>query len=260
MAPRILSYALLLSLGVKLEAQSVELPATPVLLRGEVDAAPFVIGEYEQLSTGSVTATADRSVVERASKRSMFQVMDELYVTAPPGRTPAVGDLLVSIARGPKVRGVGRVIIPTGILQVIRVDRSGLYRVRIVKQFGEITLDQKTLVYENTGTYPTSLRAVTPDASLAGEVVAVHGRNVLPSALHYLFVQMPGGVTVRPGDRVMLVDNQRRRDTKHPMPPEVVGWARIVRVTPNAATAIILDVLQPAIRVGTWAMRSAEAQ
>jgi hypothetical protein len=252
--------ALLASVALTAHAQSIDLPPAPILLRGEVDAAPFLIGMGERLASGRIVSTADRSVAERASKRSMFQLMDELYITAPAGRSLGVGDLLLSLARGPKVHGVGRVIVPSGILQVLRVDRDGLYRVRIAKQFGEITLDQQTVMYEGTGQSPTGLQPTTPDSSAAGAIVAIHGRNVLPSALHYVFVQMPERVALRPGDEVMLVDNQRRRDTHRAMPPEIVGRARIVKVTPVAATAIILDVAQPAIRRGTWVMRVAEAR
>lgn len=253
--------AWLVAMGIAsaVPAQSIDIPAGPLLLRGEVDAAPFMIGETERLAAGRITATADRSVAERASTHSIFQLMDELYISTPGGRAPSVGDLFFSLARGPRVRGVGRVIVPSGILQVIRVDR-GFYRVRIVKQFGEITLDQQVISYSAPTSTPTSLTAVTPDSSATGRVVALHGRPVLPSLQHYLFVQMPGTAGLRPGDEVILVDNQRRRDAHRPMPPEIVGRARVMKVTPAAATVIIVAVSQPAIRVGTWAMRVAEAR
>jgi hypothetical protein len=56
------------------------------------------------------------------------------------------------------------------------------------------------------------------------------------------------GNNVRVGDQFTLMDASV--DATHPAPPVPAAVAQVVRVTPYAITAIVVDHDQPAIRTG----------
>jgi hypothetical protein len=57
-----------------------------------------------------------------------------------------------------------------------------------------------------------------------------------------------GGADVRVGDQFTLIDASV--DESHPAPPVPAAVAQVVRVTPYAVTALVVDHQQPTIRAG----------
>jgi hypothetical protein len=85
---------------------------------------------------------------------------------------------------------------------------------------------------------------------LRGKVVYIHGEPVLPSIGHYVMISPSARNGIHVGDEVTFIDNSTGRDEKDPAPPVVAGIGQVVRVTPFAATAIIVRQAQPTIRDG----------
>lgn len=87
------------------------------------------------------------------------------------------------------------------------------------------------------------------------KVVYVSGDPVLPSLQSYVMLSATAADGVRVGDRFTLVDDTIAE--RYPAPAVPATVAQVVRVTPFAVTAIVLDHDQPTIRTGMTARLSA---
>ena len=85
------------------------------------------------------------------------------------------------------------------------------------------------------------------DGSTA-HVLWVHEDPVLPSLQTYVVLTSEAGSDVRVGDQFTLIDASV--DETHPAPPVPAAVAQVVRVTPYAVTALVVDHDQPTIRAG----------
>ena len=72
---------------------------------------------------------------------------------------------------------------------------------------------------------------------------------MLPSIGHYVMFH-PAPERDQRRDEVTFIDNSTGREESDPAPPVIAGVGQVVRVTPFAATAIIVRQAQPTIRDG----------
>ena len=108
-------------------------------------------------------------------------------------------------------------------------------------------------------TVPTNLprpSAVTGGAETA--VLWVAGETVLPSLQSYLVIAGGSGTGIRAGDQVTLYRQRRTTADGIVLPETEIAVAQIVRVTPQAASALIIDQSYAAIHEGTRARVSAK--
>jgi hypothetical protein len=177
-----------------------------------------------------------------------------VFVDLPKGVAGNPGDLLLSYRLGDEISDVGQVVIPTGI---IRIESSSLGKPmgRIMKQFGEIELDQSVIQLESI---PASIgRPVAVPPGPVETVIYVANDPVLPSLQNYVLLSAKSANGVRVGDQFTLIDDSV--DPKHPAPAVPAAIAEVVRVTPYAVTAIVVDHEQPRIYTGMLARLSARA-
>ncbi|PYO50157.1 MAG: hypothetical protein DMD72_03220, partial [Gemmatimonadetes bacterium] len=66
----------------------------------------------------------------------------------------------------------------------------------------------------------------------------------------YVIISPSSKNGVQVGDEITFIDNSTGRADESPAPPTIAAVAQVVRVTPYAATAIILRQTQPTIRDG----------
>jgi hypothetical protein len=152
------------------------------------------------------------------------------------------------------ISDAGQVVIPTGI---IRIESSALGKPmgRVIRQFGEILLDQSVIQLESI---PATVgRAVPVPPGPVEKVIYVANDPVLPSIQNYVLLSAKSANGVRVGDQFTLIDNSV--DPKYPGPPVPAAIAEVVRVTPYAVTAIVVDHEQPRIYEGMLARLSARA-
>lgn len=223
---------------------------------GEVDVAPFIVGEDGPVLAGKIVGSAERPGIAMNLRDRRFQLNDVVYVTLPPGAGPAVvGTRFTSLELGPVVMDSARLAIPTAILRIEEASPGRPIAARVVRQFGTVMIGQQILTYT-----PASLESGrAPLASLdavEGRIVWVHNDPVLPSLQHYVLLDVAPG-TARVGDRFMLIDQTRRGAADSTRPPEPAALAQVVRVTPYAATAIVVDQELPTISVGMRARLTA---
>lgn len=228
--------------------------ATSGVPRGEIESAPFAMKKGGPVNRGRLAAAYDRPGIVSAAGERRFQLHDRVFLDLPKGVAGNPGDLLLAYRLGDEISDVGQVVIPTGI---IRVESSslGMPMGRVVKQFGEIVLDQSLIQLESI---PASIgRPVAVPPGPAEKVIYVADEPVLPTLQTYVLISAKSANGVRVGDQFTLIDDSV--DPKYPAPPVPAAIAEVVRVTPYAVTVIVVDHEQPRIYPGMLARLSARA-
>jgi hypothetical protein len=154
----------------------------------------------------------------------------------------------MSYVLGPDLGEYGQVVIPTGILRIESLPQGQRPIARVMKQFGEIKLQQE-LVPAPEIPFPSG--PLSPlGGGPGGKIVYVHEDPVLPSIGHYVMISPASKSGVHVGDEVTFFDNTVGRADKTRAPAVVAGVGQVVRVTPYASTVIIVRQIQPTIRDG----------
>ena len=214
--------------------------------RGEVEAAPYA--DRGPRGAGRIVATVDRPGIKTGIVQSRFQLNDNMYVELPRGATPRLGDLYMAFVPGPDLGDNGQVVVPTGIVRVEAIPPGQRPVARIMRQFGEIKLDQRLIPAPELTMPDGTLSPVS--GGTRGRVLYVHNEPVLPSIGHYVIISSSSknGLTI--GDEITFIDNTTGTGDNDAAPPVVAAVGQVVRVTPYAATVIITGQDQPTIRDG----------
>ena len=222
--------------------------------RGEIESAPFATRRGGPVNNGRLAAAYDRPGIKSAAGERRFQLHDRVFVDLPRGVAGNAGDMLLAYRLGEDIGDDAQVVIPTGL---IRIESSALGKPmgRIVKQFGEIVVDQAVIQLESIAA--TTGRAVAVPPGPVEKVVYVANDPVLPSLQNYVLLSAKSANGVRVGDQFTLIDDSV--DPKYPAPAVPAAIAEVVRVTPFAVTVIIVDHEQPRIYAGMLARLSARA-
>jgi hypothetical protein len=216
--------------------------------RGEIEAAPYAERGGGPRGAGRLVASVDRPGIKTSIVQSRYQLNDALYVDLPRGRVARLGDTYMSYVLGPNLGDFGQVVVPTGILRVEGLPSGQGPVARIVRQFGEVKLDQR-IIPTTDFPFPTGTLAPVVGGP-RGEVVYIHGEPVLPSIGHYVLISTNAKSGVHVGDEITFIDNSTGREDENPAPAVIAAVGQVVRVTPYATTAIIVRQVQPTIRDG----------
>ncbi len=216
---------------------------------GEIEAAPYADHPGGPGGAGWLVASVDRPGIQTSIVQSRYQINDHLYVHLPRGATARVGDDYMSYVLGIDLgSGYGQVIIPTGILRIESAEEGQQPIARILRQFGEIRLDQRVIVAPEIRMPAGTLSPVV--GGVRGKVIYVYKDAVLPTIGNYILISQNSKNGVEVGDEITFVDNSTGRGDENPAPPVVAAVAQVVRVTPFASTAIIVRQAQPTVREG----------
>ncbi|MEA2761016.1 MAG: hypothetical protein QOD47_300 [Gemmatimonadaceae bacterium] len=219
---------------------------------GEAQAAPYADRDGGPRDAGRLVASVDRPGIKTSLVQLRYQLNDDLFVDLPKGSVARVGDTYMSYVLGPDLGDFGQVVTPTGILRVEAISPGQRPLLRIVRQLGEIMLDQQLTTAPNI-TLPSE-RARTPVAAgPRGKVIYLDGDPVLPSIGHYVLISANANSGIRIGDEVSFIDDLSGANSETKAPPVVAAIGQVVRVTPYAASVIIVRQNQPTIRDGMWA-------
>jgi LysM repeat protein len=216
--------------------------------QGEIESAPYSDREGGPRSPGRIVSSVDRPGIQTSIVQVRYQINDDLYLELPRGSIPRLGDRYMSYVLGPDLGDFGQVVIPTGILRIESLPPGQRPVARVMKQFGEIKLEQ-ALVPAPELPFPSG--TLSPlGGGPGGKIVYVHEEPVLPSIGHYVMVSPASKSGVHVGDEVTLFDNTVGRADKTRAPLVVAGVGQVVRVTQFASTVIIVRQTQPTIRDG----------
>ena len=216
--------------------------------KGEVEAAPYADRGGGPRGAGRLVASVDRPGIKTTIVQSRYQINDNLYIDLPRGAIPRLGDTYMSYVLGPDLGDNGQVVIPTGILRIESLPPGQRPIARIMRQFAEVMLDQRVIAAPTVSFPAGTLSPVI--GGTRGRVVYVHDEPVLPSIGHYVIISPSAKNGVQVGDEVTFIDNSTGREDESPAPPVTAAVAQVVRVTPFAATAIIIRQVQPTVRDG----------
>ena len=214
---------------------------------GEVQAAPYAERGGGPRGAGRLVASVDRPGIKTSIVQSRYQLNDELYIDLPRNLAPRLGDNYMAYILGADL-GDGQVVVPTGILRIESLPPGQRPIARIMKQFGEIKLDQRIIPAPDLPFPSGTLSPVV--GGMRGKVLYVHNEPVLPSIGHYVIISQNAKTGIRAGDEVTFIDNSTGREDENPAPAVTAGVGQVVRVTQYGATAIIVRQNQPTIRDG----------
>jgi len=234
--------------AAEMDAQVINRSATSGVRRGEVEAAPYIDRRGGPAGAGRLTASVDRFGIQTESADARFQLNDKIYFEPPRGFVARVGDRYLTYVLGDQLGDVGQVVVPTGIVRVESVAAGVPAQVRLVRQFGEVRLNQRLIQFSDVILPPTGTNPIAGGAS--GKVLYVHQDPVLPSIGHYVVLSPSAGNGIKVGDEFSFIDGSTGRRDVGSAPPVTAGVAQAVRVTPYATTAIIVSQTQPTIREG----------
>jgi len=221
--------------------------AVGVVRVGEVEAAPYVDREGGPRGAGRLAAAYDRPGIAAKASDQRFQLEDPVFVQVPNGRVARVGDRYLVVVPGPSIDDGTQLMIPTGIVRVESVVAGQPALARVVRQFGDIRLDQLLVAVESA--VPAATAARTPVSNgRSAHVLWVHNDPVLPTLQSYVVLSLEAGNDVAVGDQFTLMD--ATVDETHPAPHVPAAVAQVVRVTPFAITALVVDHDQPTVRAG----------
>jgi LysM repeat protein len=216
---------------------------------GEAQAAPYADRDGGPRGAGRLVASVDRPGIKTSLVQLRYQLNDDLFVDLPKGSVARVGDTYMSYVLGPVLADFGQVVTPTGILRIEAVAPGQRPLARIVRQLGEIELDQ-LLTTSPDITVPATRALTAVTAGPRGKVIYLDGDPVLPSIGHYVLISANAKSGIKIGDEVSFIDTMTGANSDIEAPPVVAAIGQVVRVTPYAASVIIVRQNQPTIREG----------
>jgi LysM repeat protein len=219
---------------------------------GEAQAAPYADRDGGPRGAGRLVASVDRPGIKTSLVQLRYQLNDDLFVDLPKGSVARVGDTYMSYVLGPELGDFGQVVTPTGILRIEAVAPGQRPLARIVRQLGEIELEQ-LLTTSPDITVPATRALTALAAGPRGKVIYLDGDPVLPSIGHYVLISANAKSGIRIGDEVSFIDATTGANSDIEAPPVVAAIGQVVRVTPYAASVIIVRQNQPTIRAGMTA-------
>jgi nucleoid-associated protein YgaU len=225
---------------------------------GEIDAAPFVDREGGPAGAGRIIQTAALSSIRSNLDEQALLLNDELYVTLPKGSTPEIGARYLVYTLGKRLDKVGQLIVPTGIVRIESAASGTTPRARLTRQFGRVVAGQAMIALDSELPPADAAPAPVDAAAVSATVVWIPDEPVLASVQRYVVLDASARKGTRVGDRFTLVRPRQAHEGTLPFPEEEIAVAQVVRVTPYAATAIVVSQEHPAISRGTRARVSAK--
>lgn len=230
-----------------------EVAPAPVLRLGEVQAAPWVGVEGSPVAAGRILESRELPGIAMRGTKGRFQVYEDLLVTLPADARGTIGERFVAVRQGPALEDMGQVVVPTALLELVRLPRGGDAAVmRVLRLFEDLAPDHRLVRFDpavmRTG---TRVEPVTAATQLAGKVRWIAQEPVLPTIGNYVVFDVPSSRGVNPGDRFEIYEPRRELRPDAPMRPETpIALVQVVRTTPFGTTAVVLGNEQPAIKAG----------
>ena len=229
---------------------------TPILKAGEFTSAPFVTAFGGPAWSGKITDALASSGVEYDRSDRAMQFAELVSINPPSGGPATIGQKYLVIRHGESVKGLGEVVVPTGVVEVEVLDK-GRAPVARVKQIFEAIRPGQGLIPLERVRLDSLARPVPVLNGPMTSVMYVVGDPVLPSLQSYLVLGTKGLGTVRPGDVFTIVQGASKTSAGVTMPEEILATVQVVRVTPQAATAVITGTRKGGISAGMPARLSA---
>jgi LysM repeat protein len=219
---------------------------------GDVVRASFVTAEKGPRGAGKILFGADIPGIAKERLTSNFQMFDKLVMVPPVGSVAAEHEKFISYRLGETIEDFGTVVIPTGLVQVIRAPRNGEAAiVEVLEVYGSFDADSPVIALDTTGSGATSFPSSYRDARVA-KIRAIWRAAVLPSLDYDILFDLSSKDGMKIGDEVQIFRPREKavQDERPAIPEVAIATGQVIRVTPYGSTARITSQQQPAIKVG----------
>ena len=226
--------------------------AAPPIREWDYYAAPWVDREGGPRGAGKVVAPVDIPGIGTDVERDHVQFQDRVYVTPPAAAMPQRGDRYLTYTLGPVLPNLGQVVIPTGIVEVLRAGDGEATTVRIVRQFDEIKLEQ-FLMPMDTLRMPVGGQLAPIELGVTARIQWMRNDPILASVQQFVVLDATARDGIRLGDRFTFLRGRVQLPRDVTLPEEEIAIGQVVKVTDRAVTAIVVSQTHPAIKEGTLA-------
>ena len=236
-------------------AQANQLRATgPTIRPGEFYAAPWVERQGGPANAGSIVGTGEVPGIPLTEAERPLQSHERVFVTVPPGMASTAGTRYITARFGPMIEGVGQVMVPTGIVAIERAQPGQAAEARVMARFEPVQIGDLLVSMDAVPVGTTRPAAVSGGAETF--VLWIKAEPVLPSLQSYVVVAAAPGMRV--GDQISFYRPRRPTPSGVVLPESEIAVAQLVRVTPQGATALVVDQTYGAIQQGTNARVTAK--
>ncbi|HEY2824264.1 MAG TPA: LysM domain-containing protein [Gemmatimonadales bacterium] len=213
--------------------------------RGDFYAAGFLT-ENATLPWGSVLGAAGRSSLRNLTATSSARPFEQVSIQAPAGANYHVGDSLVVAELGREVPEWGRVVRPTGIVQVTAVSGRDVVG-QVLTLFARVTDGQVALPLEPFSDMGNRVPLPIENGT-RGTIIALRDVHAITPALSEVFVNLGRADGIVPGDMFEVLKESAGAGAA---PPQQVGVLRVVHVRDHSATAVVARVINLGIDPGS---------
>ena len=220
----------------------------PAVRYGDFVRAPYIDRLKGPPVWGRIVGAADLPGIEPARQRGRFQLNDRVLVAPPTGSVGQEHDVYLAYKNGPMIEEVGQIIVPTGLVEIVRPPVNGEAAIaRVVRMFGEVSERDRLMPFDSA-VGPTSGTPVAVKNGAEGEVRWIAEEPVLPSPTYYMVVSLTAA-DVKAGDEIELFQPRQKakEESEFAIPEITVGRAQVIRATPYGATVVITRLDQPKI-------------
>jgi len=243
------------TLGQQFGIDTTRKPA-PTVRYGDLIRAPWMDRLKGPPVWGRILAAADLPGIEPARQRGRFQLNDHVLIAPPTGSVAPEKELYLAYTNGPMVEEVGQVIIPTGVVEVLRPPVNGEAAIaRVVRMFGVVSERDRLMPFDSSGLGLTGVPSPIKNGA-EGSIRWIANEPVLPSPTYFIVLSLTAG-DVKAGDEVELYQARKKAQEEggYATPEITVGRAQIVKVTPYGSTALITRLDQPRVEPQTTKVR-----
>lgn len=226
----------------------------PTVRPGQIVAAPYVDDYGAPRDAGRILDTRDLPGIHVETPRGRYREFEEVSITLPADATGRVGERYVAVARGPVLEGLGQLLRPTGVLELVRPPQDGVAAIaRVNGLFGDLRTEHRLVVMRGLDAPTTPAVPVASSPATEARIRLVVDETILPTIGSFFVIDGSSAEGFKVGDELLIYEPRRERGAGRPDDAEVaVGRAQIVRSTPHAATAVVLSVREPRIERGKW--------
>jgi hypothetical protein len=211
--------------------------------RGDFYSAGFLT-ENAALPWANVLGASGRTTLRNLTSTSSAQLFEEVALQAPVGAVYHVGDSLLVADLGREVPEWGRVVRPTGIVQVTRVnDRDVLGQVLAL--FGRVTDGAVALPLEQYvdkgNTVPIPIENGT-----RGSIITSRDPHAMTGSQQVVFVNLGRADGIVTGDMFEVLREQSGAQG----PSQALGVLKVVHVRDHSCSTVVTRVMNLGIEPG----------
>ena len=232
-------------------------PRAGAVRPGDFVSTPFLTVAGGVSGAGTLGKPAQGDDAEPMTGPRPAQIYERLFVTLPAGAAGAVGEKFVIFREGPLLSGKGRVIIPTGVVELRTAAENARAEAVLLTKFDEVFTGQ-SLMPLDTLVMPPGVFPSRVEFGAQTTLLWVNGDPVLASVGREVIFAADVSDGVVPGDQVTILREAGTDSKGMALPDEPIAVVQITRVTASGSSGRIIGQTDGALRPGMKARVTAK--